>query len=89
MDAPEDVAALIREYEELRDDIAFVRAFRNAKIATVNGDIAVQYEPRSENMLIDLRSLSASGEAPDGSLPAQTGNAGKILTTDGTTLSWL
>lgn len=41
--------------------------------------------PTDINQLSDVDGLLSSGGT---SLPSQTGNAGKVLTTDGTTLSW-
>lgn len=88
MNAPPDLAALFAEYDALKHDIAFVRALRNLTVATPNGDVRLQLGKNADNVLLDLRSLGANAVTPPTGLPDQTGNAGKILTTDGAVGSW-
>ncbi len=73
----------------ISEALDFVRAMRDLKVATANGDIALQWQPGANNAFLDLRSLTASGATPPGSIPSQTGNAGLVLGTDGATASWV
>jgi hypothetical protein len=90
MDAPREFADVLKEWEQVRADIAFLRAFRNLEVitGTTAGKIGIQYQPGSENAVLDLRSLTPTGAPPNDGLPDQAGNAGKALLTDGTSLSW-
>ncbi len=89
MNSPADFPSAIREWDEIRENIAFLRALRNATVSSANGPLVFQYNPGSSNVLLDLRALTASGAVPTGGLPSQTGNAGKVLGTDGATASWV
>lgn len=87
--APTSAADLIAQFEALKDDIAFLRALRHLRIATTNGDVTLQWQEGSDNVALDLRSLTPNVGAVAGNpLPTQAGNAGKLLSTDGTNLLW-
>ena len=88
MDAPEDLAGIIADLPQILEDIAFARALRQLTIITTTGPIRVQFSPSSENVVVDLRSLTATGATPPSQLPSQTGHAGALLTTDGSTVAW-
>lgn len=90
METPRNFPELLKEWEAIRRDLAWVRALRQLKIvtATGGGEVAIQYQDGSENAVLDLRSLTPSGAPPNDGIPAQDGNAYKVLTTDGTSLAW-
>lgn len=60
--APEDFAALLRQFESIREDIALVRALRNAKIITADGEAPIRWDPASDNAVFDLRDLASTEE---------------------------
>lgn len=84
----DDLAELLADLPQIKADIAFVRAMRQLTIITVSGEIHIQLAQNTENVVIDLRSITASGETPPNQLPAQSGHAGAALITDGSTVSW-
>jgi hypothetical protein len=87
-DAPDTAAQLVTEFDQLKEDIAFIRALKQLRIVTSAGDITLRFDPATGNISLDLRALTPSATTPATVLPSQTGHAGQKLTTDGSTLSW-
>lgn len=86
---PSSGREVIERFDESLALLAFLDALAHTQILMPDGTIAtIQWQPGSDNAVIDLRGITASGAAPATELPSQTGNAGKVLTTDGTTPSW-
>lgn len=88
MNTPADFAEILLQLEQLREDIAFVRALRRLKVITTDAEIPLQFALGGENAIIDLRALSANGATRTAQIPDPTGHAGEVLTTDGETASW-
>lgn len=88
MNGPGDLAELIADFESVKEDVAFIRALRSLRVSTDAGDAVLRFDPVSGNVTIDLRTLTPTATSPASALPSQTGNAGKILATDGATPSW-
>jgi S-adenosylhomocysteine hydrolase len=88
MDAAEDLEAIMADLPQIKADIAFARALRQLTIITVTGEIHLQLAPNAQNVVIDLRSLSASGQLASTQIPSTTGHAGSALLTDGNTVFW-
>ena len=87
--APQDVQQLMADFEALKADIAFVRALRNLKISTDNGDVALRIDEATGNIALDLRALTPTSTPLPSVIPPQSGNTGKLLTTDGANPSWV
>lgn len=62
-DKTPDIATLITDPARLRREMAFITALRSLKVVTAAaGEIPLLYEEGSGNCVIDLRSLTPSGE---------------------------
>ena len=83
-----DLAELLADLPQIREDIAFVRAVRRLEIVTSIGTKVIQFSRDGENSVIDLRDITPTGTTSPSQLPDQTGHAGAVLTTDGATTAW-
>lgn len=57
---PQDLAELVTQLEDLKADLAFVRALRRLSFVTTAGPIPLQYNPGTDNCVVDLRTLTVS-----------------------------
>ena len=76
------------------DTTAWVDSDRKGQVTSVNnqtGDVTVQETLVSGTNIktVNNESILGGGNITIDSLPTQTGNAGKVLTTDGTNASWV
>lgn len=88
MDAPANFAELLAQMDQIREDIAFIRAMRRLTVITADANIVIEFSPTGENAMLDLRALTPTGATPPGQIPDPTGHSGAVLTTDGSTTSW-
>lgn len=63
MDAPDTFAALLAEWPQIKEDIAFVRQMKNLEVITDGGKTAIKKSPEADNAVVDLRSFPADSEA--------------------------
>lgn len=76
--------------QEIRDDVNQADSELQSQITAQAAEIATKQDQLTagDNIIISGNVISATGAGGGASLPDQTGNAGKFLTTDGTTASW-
>lgn len=84
-----DLPAVLDDLPQILEDIAWVRALRRLLIVTTAGIKTIQFSIDGENAIIDLRDITPTGTTAPTEIPSQTGNSGKVLTTDGSTTSWV
>lgn len=87
MKLPHDYS-LLADLAGIRRDLAFVRAWRNARFLTAAGEIPLVYNPGALNATIDLRSITASGVVPSSAVPSPLGAGDSYLATDGAIAFW-
>jgi hypothetical protein len=84
-----ELSELLADLPQIKEDIAFVRAIRRLLIVTTAGTKTILFSDKGDNAVIDLRDVTPTGQTVPTQLPDTTGHAGSVLTTDGSTTSWL
>lgn len=81
-----DVADLIAHPEIWRDALVFLDKLERLKVLTTVGDIPLKWED-ADNVVIDLRSLTAAGSSAGSTVPPPT-SSGQVLVSNGTAFNW-